>query len=100
VRSRSSLVEQWPRAGAHCGAWLNEFMYEVMSYHRTKEDIHDDQVDALAHAYNSSKMTSWPCRSCITLVAGTKYAEMQANAGCAHGEMGQGAVWQSRRQEV
>jgi predicted phage terminase large subunit-like protein len=33
--------------------WLNDFMYEVMSFTGTKEDVHDDQVDALAHAYNS-----------------------------------------------
>lgn len=33
--------------------WLNDFMYEVMSFTGTKDDQHDDQVDALAHAFNA-----------------------------------------------
>ncbi len=35
--------------------WLNDFLHEVEKFTGVK-DAHDDQVDALAHAYNSAQM--------------------------------------------
>lgn len=39
----------------HSGDWVNDFLHEVEKFTGVK-DAHDDQVDALAHAYNCAQM--------------------------------------------
>lgn len=53
--------------------WLDDFLFEVTSFTGVK-DKHDDQVDALAHAFSALSLSSLPRKRGVVAAPGNAYA--------------------------